>query len=257
MPDGCLRYVVKRCGCIEQLRMAACQNVCRHSLGFIVQAVVSGKQDPQYQDTTRMVLEAAICLALQHAELKEKGYMQVLQSWPICMPCAAVVVTAFVQNVDCSCNGATSACGQHAQADCSGLQLISWLHVQGGVLTPATAMGAVLIKRLKEAGITFQITKTGTEVPKSPLDKLKSSQGSANKATGAAVAARAQLRMQQVQSFASVGMAHAHPLLRIAQRSAVHLQQHRRRQCQLGVRAQAHAKQQALPRCHHILRMSM
>jgi hypothetical protein len=37
---------------------------------------VSGNRDPQYLDTSRMVLEAALCLALQHAELKEKGFLQ-------------------------------------------------------------------------------------------------------------------------------------------------------------------------------------
>lgn len=45
--------------------------------------------------------------------------------------------------------------------------------MQGGVLTPATAMGGVLTKRLRAANIRFEITKTGNEVPTSPLDKLK------------------------------------------------------------------------------------
>lgn len=45
--------------------------------------------------------------------------------------------------------------------------------MQGGVLTPATAMGGVLTRRLRAANIRFEITKTGKEVPTSPLDKLK------------------------------------------------------------------------------------
>lgn len=84
-----------------------------------MQAVVSGRRDPGYLETGRIALEAALCLALQGEELKERGMMQ------------------------------------------------------GGVLTPATAMGAVLTKRLRAANIRFDITKTGNEVPTSPLDKLK------------------------------------------------------------------------------------
>lgn len=85
----------------------------------ILQAVVSGRRDPGYLETGRMALEAALCLALQGEELKDRGMMQ------------------------------------------------------GGVLTPATAMGGVLTKRLRAANIRFEITKTGKEVPASPLDKLK------------------------------------------------------------------------------------
>lgn len=94
-----------------------------------VQAVVKGKRDPGYLETSRMALEAGLCLALQGEELSEKG------------------------------------------------------HLQGGVLTPASAMGSVLRERLQAANIDFEITKTGWEVPTSPLDKLKA----APKGTGTSV----------------------------------------------------------------------
>jgi hypothetical protein len=54
--------------------------------------------------------------------------------------------------------------------------------MQGGVLTPATAMGSVLIDRLRKADITFEIVKSGSgkEHPaKSSPDSLKSSSGAA------------------------------------------------------------------------------
>jgi hypothetical protein len=100
--------------------------------------------------------------------------------------------------------------------------------LQGGVLTPSSAMGAVLIKRLREADIKFEITKTGKEVTKSPLDKLKAAQGSANKATGgasvvgAAGGRSAQAAVRRGAAFASVGMAHAHPVLRAVHRACAH-----------------------------------
>jgi hypothetical protein len=86
----------------------------------VLQAVVAGSRDPGYLETSRIALEAGLCLALQGDELSEKG------------------------------------------------------HLQGGVLTPASAMGSVLRERLRAANIRFEITKTGREMPPpSPLDKLK------------------------------------------------------------------------------------
>ena len=81
--------------------------------------MVQGKRDPGYWETSRIVLESALCLALQGPELLDAGYLQ------------------------------------------------------SGVLTPATAMGQVLIDRLNNAGITFEITKTGLEKASTPLDALK------------------------------------------------------------------------------------
>ena len=134
-----------------------------------------------------MLLEAALCLALQGAELKDKGM------------------------------------------------------AQGGVLTPAVSMGAVLTQRLKAADITFEITKTGKETPKSPLDKLKSAQGSANKATAVSLAPggssagganRMPAELPRLRGglqrwrehggldvLAEAGWAHAHPVAHVARRA--------------------------------------
>eukprot|EP01025_Chloroclados_australasicus_P062609 TRINITY_DN8225_c0_g1_i11.p4 TRINITY_DN8225_c0_g1~~TRINITY_DN8225_c0_g1_i11.p4 ORF type:complete len:113 (-),score=13.92 TRINITY_DN8225_c0_g1_i11:377-715(-) len=62
-------------------------------------------RDPGYWGTSRYVLESALCLALQHEELKQGGYME------------------------------------------------------GGILTTASAMGNVLIERLRKAGVEFDIVK--------------------------------------------------------------------------------------------------
>lgn len=64
------------------------------------------KRDPGYWGTSRMVLEAGLCLVEDSEKLKEAGY------------------------------------------------------AAGGVLTPATAMGTVLIKRLQAAGIKFEVTES-------------------------------------------------------------------------------------------------
>lgn len=162
----------------------------------MLQAVVSGNRDPQYVDTSCMLLESALCLALQGPELKEKGL------------------------------------------------------AQGGVLTPAVAMGLTLLQRLKAADITFEIVKTGKETPKSPLDKLRAVQGSANKATAVSLAPGGsggganrqlawvpQLRGSALrwrehggaQALAQANWAHAHPGLRFAARTcAPHVAQVRR-----------------------------
>ncbi|NJR41413.1 MAG: hypothetical protein HC767_00895 [Akkermansiaceae bacterium] len=151
----------------------------------VLQAVVAGKRDPGYLETSRIAVEAGMCLALQGEELTAKG------------------------------------------------------HLQGGVLTPASAMGSVLRERLQAADIRFEITKTGKEVPTSPLDKLKAG----TKAAGAsgsdknaaapsgvskqlrhvpafgfmhAVAAKLQHSLHQREKFAPqekllVGFDHLHP----------------------------------------------
>lgn len=143
---------------------------------------MQGKRDPGYLDASRMVLESALCLALQGPELKERGLMQ------------------------------------------------------GGVLTPATAMGSVLTERLRKANITFEITKTGKEVPKNPLDKLKSSAQSGRAAAGGVVSLPPRLNRARaafcggcerarVQLALAEGPLHAHPGLRVAQRCVHRLQQ--------------------------------
>lgn len=156
-----------------------------------------------------MVLESALCLALQGAELKEKGLMQ------------------------------------------------------GGVLTPACSMGNVLTKRLRDAGITFEITKTSKEAPKGPLDKLKSQQpASAARAGGAmslpptsggmrehcrtgplATVAAARRRLSRrvrharpLATFMQVAPQHAHPFFRV-----VH-QTYRQRVQRLHVGALKHSE---------------
>ncbi|MEW5297113.1 MAG: hypothetical protein WDW36_000341 [Sanguina aurantia] len=69
--------------------------------------VEDAKRDPGYWGTSRMVLEAGLCLVEDAEKLKEAGY------------------------------------------------------AAGGVLTPATAMGTVLITRLQAAGIRFEVTERG------------------------------------------------------------------------------------------------
>jgi hypothetical protein len=146
------------------------------------QAVVSGRRDPGYLETSRIALEAGLCLALQGEELKEKGMLQ------------------------------------------------------GGVLTPASAMGSVLIERLRAANIQFQITKTGKEVPTSPLDKLKASSAAARGATAGADKGGAGAGSSRQQASAQAmpawwhqgglhghswqvphwaGLEHAHPAMRL------------------------------------------
>ena len=85
--------------------------------------------------------------------------------------------------------------------------------MQAGVLTPATALGSVLIKRLRDAGITFEITRTGKEPPpKGPLDALKAppagSKAGLKAATGRGFAA----------AVRQCAVPHAHPALRVAHR---------------------------------------
>jgi hypothetical protein len=187
-----------------------------------VQAVVAGNRDPGYLETSRMVLEAALCLALQGAELKEKGMMQ------------------------------------------------------GGVLTPACSMGSVLTKRLRDADITFEITKTGKEAPKGPLDKLKAASqlpASAPRTGGAmsltptswglrehshtgplATVAAAGRRLSRrarhsrpLAAFMHAAPQHAHPLLRV-----VH-QTYRQRLQRLHVNVAKHNRMVAAfwrARCH-------
>lgn len=74
------------------------------------QVVVAKCQDPQrdggYWSTSRMLLEAGLCLALDGDKLKAAGYQQ------------------------------------------------------GGVLTPASALGLVLADRLRDAGITFEVVQS-------------------------------------------------------------------------------------------------
>lgn len=163
----------------------------------MLQAVVAGKRDPGYLETSRIALEAGLCLALQGEELTEKG------------------------------------------------------HLQGGVLTPAAAMGSVLRERLKDkANIQFEITKTGNEVPTSPLDKLKAGTKAAGMSSGeknaaAASGANRQARhdpmsacvhalganlrrgVQQREKFAHqvqciVGLEHMHPAVKVLGRSFRH-----------------------------------
>lgn len=64
---------------------------------------LKGPSDPGYGQTSRLVLESALCLALQEEELKESNLKQ------------------------------------------------------GGILTPASAMGMVLVPRLERAGVSFSI----------------------------------------------------------------------------------------------------
>ena len=75
------------------------------TLKCIVDACRCGdKRDAGYWGTSRMLLEAGLCLALQQEQLQQAGY------------------------------------------------------AKGGVLTPATAMGMVLVERLRAAGLTFEVT---------------------------------------------------------------------------------------------------
>lgn len=147
-----------------------------------------------------MVLESALCLALQGPELKERGLMQ------------------------------------------------------GGVLTPATAMGSVLTERLRKANITFEITKTGKEVPKNPLDKLKSSTQGGRTAAGGAVSLPPRLNRARAAFFTGCehaqqqlapvdGPLHAHPALRMAQRCAHQLQQHGQQLAPAALRPAQHFAQ--------------
>lgn len=155
--------------------------------GALLQAVVAGSRDPGYLETSRIALEAGLCLALQGEELTEKG------------------------------------------------------HLQGGVLTPASAMGSVLRERLQAANIQFEITKTGKEVPSSPLDKLKAGKKGASISSGdrnaAAVSgankesrpvfgcmhafgAQLQYRLQQRENATQqgsliVGFEHLHPAVNV------------------------------------------
>ncbi|KAK9829744.1 hypothetical protein WJX72_007630 [[Myrmecia] bisecta] len=69
----------------------------------VVFADVAGKRDPGYWETSRMLLEAGLCLARQEAQLRNSGMLQ------------------------------------------------------GGVLTPGTAMGMTLVERLRNAGMTFSV----------------------------------------------------------------------------------------------------
>lgn len=150
---------------------------------------MAGKRDPGYLETSRIALEAGLCLALQGEELSDKG------------------------------------------------------HLSGGVLTPASAMGSVLRERLQAANIQFEITKTGNEVPTSPLDKLKAgtkaagiSAGEKNAAVASgvnrqsrpvpmfgcmhAVGAKLQHRLQQREKSTQqekliVGFEHLHPAMNV------------------------------------------
>jgi len=80
--------------------------------GQKLKAVVQDKKrDPGYWGTARMLLESALCLALNQKEL----------------------------------------------------QAAEPALVAGGVLTPATAMGPVIIDRLQKAGITFEVSEVITE----------------------------------------------------------------------------------------------
>lgn len=74
----------------------------------VVTAECGDKRDPGYWSTSRMLLEAGLCLALQGKECSE--------------------------------------------ASC----------LAGGVLTPATAMGMVLVQRLRDAGFKYEVTGTAT-----------------------------------------------------------------------------------------------
>ncbi|CAL5221659.1 g3887 [Coccomyxa viridis] len=69
----------------------------------IVTGRMAGKRDPGYWETSRMLLESGLCLALQEDELKKAGKLQ------------------------------------------------------GGVLTPASAMGMILVERLNKAGMEFRV----------------------------------------------------------------------------------------------------
>ena len=118
--------------------------------------MVAGKRDPGYLETSRIALEAGLCLALQGEELTEKG------------------------------------------------------HLQGGVLTPASAMGSVLRERLKDkANIRFEITKTGNEVPPSPLDKLKAGTKAAGISSGEKNAAAASGANREARRAPMPGCIHA------------------------------------------------
>ncbi|DBA91626.1 TPA: hypothetical protein ACH3X1_003234 [Trebouxia sp. C0004] len=64
---------------------------------------MKSKRDPGFWETSRLLLESALCLALQEDELKASGLKQ------------------------------------------------------GGVLTPATAMGMVLVRRIQKAGVSFDL----------------------------------------------------------------------------------------------------
>ncbi|EIE26941.1 saccharopine dehydrogenase [Coccomyxa subellipsoidea C-169] len=75
-----------------------------------VVATLGGHRDPGYWETSRMLLESALCLAQQEEELKKAGKLQ------------------------------------------------------GGVLTPASAMGMLLIDRLNKAGMTFKIESSSAAV---------------------------------------------------------------------------------------------
>jgi hypothetical protein len=124
---GSVRYVAP----VSSYSQASCTLINFNRLRVALQAVVAGSRDPGYLETSRIALEAGLCLALQGEELSEKG------------------------------------------------------HLQGGVLTPASAMGSVLRERLKAANIRFEITKTGRETPPpSPLDKLKAAPKAAGTSAG-------------------------------------------------------------------------
>ena len=171
-----------------------------------LQAHVSGDQDPSYRDTSRIVLEAALCLALQGAELKEKGCLQ------------------------------------------------------GGVLTPASAMGTVLIKRLKDAGIKFEIIKSGKDTPKSPVDKLRSQQGNAHRATGAAAATGSTSRSQDTAHHAPPAPA-LHVLQAAARAAHVHARSLQRgdlcaRACSCAQAGQQHAHPAVRIACAQLQRLA-
>ncbi|MEW5314423.1 MAG: hypothetical protein WDW38_005924 [Sanguina aurantia] len=96
--------------CAEANRLCAAMVGCQQGhLGWQAEGIATqdAKRDPGYWGTSRMVLEAGLCLVEDAEKLKEAGY------------------------------------------------------AAGGVLTPATAMGTVLITRLQAAGIRFEVTERG------------------------------------------------------------------------------------------------
>jgi len=128
-------------------------------------------------------------------------------------------------------------------------------YLQGGVLTPATAMGSVLIERLDAAGITFEITRTGLEKAPTPLDALKQAPKAASALAGAMAGQTAASREPPRRTGAlgaALQMRHAHPALAQPLRAAGALAQQGLRHARaLEADAQHHARrlQQSAASC--------
>ena len=117
----------------------------------VVVAVLGDKtRDSGYWGSARMILEAALCMATQVRTLAaaiERNTMVVLLTYGGLSTHHHVngQCTLSKTNVQSSCD-----CSQREQLAADG-------RLQGGVLTPASALGMTLVRRLQDAGFHYEI----------------------------------------------------------------------------------------------------